>query len=101
MDEPMQASAPSLVLDWILAHIHILGWGFVISVTIKFVRFLTRLEDRFTKAETTLEVMAHNHLSHIQQSMVSVDENMRGMRNDLKNLRDDLKDFAIAIMNKQ
>ena len=84
-----------LAFDWVGAHLNMLGWGFVLTIAIRFVRFIALLEARFGKVEQTLEQVATNHLAHIEQSMASVDENMRGLREDMKELRGDMRDFSL------
>ena len=91
---------PNSLFEWLSSHFHILGWGFVIGVAVKIIRFFTRLSDRAAAAENTLNTVASNHLAHIESSMSSVDANLQGMREDMRGLREDRKDFFLSTVKK-
>ena len=98
---PVQTSGPVSVIDWLSTHAHMLGWGFIITVCVKAIQFFARVARRFERAEETLQTMATNHVTHIEQSIASVDTHMQGMREDVKGLREDMKDFSLAVLSNR
>lgn len=92
---------PVNVFDWLSNHAHLVGWLSIVTLCIKAIRFLTRLGDRFERAEETLQTVANNHLAHIETSIGSMDSNLHGMREDMKGLRDDIKDFSLALLGRK
>ena len=78
-------------------YIHVAGWLFLIGVVarvswkasyffqelIEFVREGKKAAEQTRSIENTIATLATNHMPHLQQAMVDVHEEIKGLRNDL------------------
>lgn len=94
-------------LIFISNNFHIVGWSglliAVIKVSWKASRYITKLEKSLedTKGATdTINLLATNHLPHIQHAVESLQDTVENTREDLivelKGLRQDLLQFALS-----
>ena len=90
-----------LFLEWVAKHVPIVGWGTVIVVGVKVVRFFTIFGDRIERADRTLTNLSENHMKHMESSLGEIDGNVRGLREDMKEMRSDFREFFLTIIGKQ
>jgi hypothetical protein len=87
-------------------HVHILGWlsliVFALKVSWKLSRFFDGLAASFAKTEkmeSTVELLATNHIPHLQIGIDKVDDTLQNLRSEtiaeLKGIRSDL--FQVAL----
>lgn len=83
--------------NWLAQYIHVGGWFFLIfsawKISWKFSRFLTNLLESIDKGKDaaeittemnkTVELVATNHLPHLQEAMNNVLAEIKGLRTDL------------------
>lgn len=86
--------------QWISDHIHILGWGTVITAMIKLFRWASKVSARAAKAEQVLLSLEDNHFKHIEASTERSAQHLEAMREDIKEVKGDLKSFLIAVLKK-
>jgi len=88
-------------LEWVVKHVPILGWGTVVVVGVKVVRFFTIFGDRIERADKTLTNLAENHVKHMEESLGEIDIHVHGLREDMKEMRSDFREFFLTIIGKQ
>ncbi len=87
-------------------HIHVAGWIILIifawRASARFTKFtsgVTTAESQAKASSETLEVLATNHLPHLQKGMDDLNDNIKDMReeiiSELKGVRSDLLQYAL------
>jgi hypothetical protein len=101
----LQAVTP---FEWLNQHIQMIGWGTIISFIAwlwwKSIRLasisssvLTNAKDRFEVVEKNINVVATNHLDHIQQDMSEMNEKQSTMLTAQADGNKSLSDIATGI----
>ena len=94
------------IFKFFSANVHILGWGVVVisvlKVTWKASRFFDNIissAGRLQQMESTVELLATNHLPHIQKELETVNTSVKELKDELiveiRGLRNDLFQMAI------
>jgi hypothetical protein len=69
-------------LTYILDHVQLIGWPTLLLFIWRASRFITNVSERVVKAEQTIELLATNHLPHIEQGLKDVESAVeRGFAN--------------------
>lgn len=69
--------------EFLSKNIHLAGWVFVMGLVWKISRFFTKLEERTKKTEETIEVVATNHLPHLQSGIENVNDTLKELHRDI------------------
>ena len=70
----MQVQTP---FAWLVEHLNLLGWPVVCIAVYKFARFLDQMQTRAAVVEDNINNIASNHLSHMQNSLESIDQTLK------------------------
>lgn len=88
-------------LTWILSHLSVIGWPAIGIFIWKTSSKVKAYSDRFSKAEETIELLATNHLPHIQTELEKlnngIDIGFTKMADGMANLS---RDLLILLSNK-
>lgn len=87
---------------WAVSHFSYIGWPTFIFACYRVFRFfyklgcsVTLLIQRVLKGEETIQLMAVNHLPHIQAALEDINAKTEQTNEILRALRDDLQDVRV------
>lgn len=82
---------PLSPIDWMLQHLQLLGWPTVVFAIYKLTRFLDKVLSRLESAEKNLDLLANNHFSHIEESLISIADTFERMEPSLSSMNTNIQ----------
>lgn len=80
----MQVSTDPQGYEWILTHLQVIGWPALCIAAWKFIRFISKLEQRLLMGEERITHMATNDMPAIRGLLRDLNIGINGMRRDFQ-----------------